>query len=78
MVLFHDAQKLAQEELDAIVGPDRMPTMDDFMKLPYVRATVKETLRCKQTVCDLPAFAYLFDRVPNWYQWCHAARLSQR
>ncbi|GAA6009287.1 hypothetical protein JCM10207_004336 [Rhodosporidiobolus poonsookiae] len=35
----------AQEELDRVVGPDRLPTFDDFEDLPYVRAVVNETLR---------------------------------
>ncbi|KAJ7490814.1 cytochrome P450 [Mycena latifolia] len=35
----------AQAELDAVVGPDRMPTFDDFDDLPYIRAIVNETLR---------------------------------
>ncbi|KAJ7487924.1 cytochrome P450 [Mycena latifolia] len=35
----------AQKELDAVVGPDRMPTFEDFDDLPYIRAIVNETLR---------------------------------
>lgn len=35
----------AQEELDRVVGPDRMPTFDDEDDLPYIRSMVKETLR---------------------------------
>ncbi|KAJ7111970.1 cytochrome P450 [Mycena epipterygia] len=35
----------AQKELDAVVGPDRMPTFEDFDDLPFVRAVVNETLR---------------------------------
>ncbi|KAJ6545012.1 cytochrome P450 [Mycena vulgaris] len=35
----------AQSELDAVVGPDRMPTFDDFDDLPFIRAIVNETLR---------------------------------
>ncbi|KAF7336984.1 Cytochrome P450 [Mycena venus] len=35
----------AQKELDAVVGPDRMPTFEDFDDLPYIRAVVNETLR---------------------------------
>lgn len=34
-----------QEELDSIVGPARLPTLDDMPRLPTVRAFVKETLR---------------------------------
>ncbi|KAJ7707448.1 cytochrome P450 [Mycena rosella] len=35
----------AQEELDSVVGPDRMPTFEDFDNLPFIRAIVNETLR---------------------------------
>lgn len=43
--LFPDVVGPAQEELDRVVGLDRMPTFDDEDKLPYIRAMVKETLR---------------------------------
>ncbi|KAF7325871.1 Cytochrome P450 [Mycena kentingensis (nom. inval.)] len=35
----------AQAELDAVVGPSRLPTFADYDSLPYVRAIVNETLR---------------------------------
>ncbi|KAJ7746276.1 cytochrome P450 [Mycena metata] len=35
----------AQKELDAVVGPDRLPTFEDFDDLPFIRAIVNETLR---------------------------------
>ena len=45
MVLNPDAQKKAQAEIDAIVGRDRLPTMEDVDKLVYVQAMLKEVLR---------------------------------
>ncbi|OBT82019.1 hypothetical protein VE02_09813 [Pseudogymnoascus sp. 03VT05] len=45
MILFPDAQKNAQEEIDRVIGSDRLPNFEDEMSLPYVRALVKETLR---------------------------------
>ena len=45
MVLYPDAQKKAQEEIDAVVGRGRLPSFDDLDKLVYIRAMVKETLR---------------------------------
>jgi len=45
MLHFPHVMKKAQAELDAIVGPDRMPEFADQDALPYVRATVNETLR---------------------------------
>ncbi|GAA5836682.1 hypothetical protein JCM11251_002697 [Rhodosporidiobolus azoricus] len=41
----HTFIKKAQEELDRVVGLDRLPTFEDFEDLPYVRAVVNETLR---------------------------------
>lgn len=35
-------QKKAQEELDRVVGLDRMPHPDDFANLPYVNAVIAE------------------------------------
>ncbi|KAF4466280.1 hypothetical protein FALBO_6862 [Fusarium albosuccineum] len=35
----------AQEELDRVVGSDRLPTFDDLPKLEFVRAIASETLR---------------------------------
>ncbi|PYH43881.1 cytochrome P450 [Aspergillus saccharolyticus JOP 1030-1] len=45
MALFPDVQRKAQAELDAVVGPARLPTLDDRDHLPYVNALVKEVFR---------------------------------
>ncbi|KAM5539417.1 hypothetical protein V8D89_006869 [Ganoderma adspersum] len=45
MALHPDEQKKAQAELDAVVGPSRLPNLNDMDKLPYVNAVIKETLR---------------------------------
>lgn len=37
--------KLAQEELDRVIGTDRLPTLADRESLPYVTAVAKEALR---------------------------------
>ncbi|KAK7745568.1 hypothetical protein SLS53_003068 [Cytospora paraplurivora] len=44
MVIFPEVAKAAQAQLDAICG-DRMPDLDDWDKLPYIRACAKESLR---------------------------------
>lgn len=36
------AQARAQNELDAIIGQDRMPHMDDVAQFPYIEAIIKE------------------------------------
>ncbi|KAH9847896.1 cytochrome P450 [Lenzites betulinus] len=45
MTLFPDVQKKAQAELDAVVGPGRLPDHSDSDRLPYLNALIKETLR---------------------------------
>ena len=45
MLLFPEAQRSAQEELDLTVGRDRLPEMADKSSLPYMSALIKEVLR---------------------------------
>ncbi|KAH6606942.1 hypothetical protein Trco_006095 [Trichoderma cornu-damae] len=53
MALYPDAQQRAQEELDEVVGPLRLPTWED--NLPYIRALIKEVHRmCPVTHFGVP------------------------
>ncbi|KAJ3552901.1 hypothetical protein NM688_g3906 [Phlebia brevispora] len=45
MTLYPEVQKKAQAEIDAVVGPDRLPTFEDMVNLPYVTALCSEVLR---------------------------------
>jgi cytochrome P450 len=45
MTLFPDVQKKAQAEIDAVIGPDRLPSFADQDSLPYIEALAKEALR---------------------------------
>ncbi|KAI0335310.1 cytochrome P450 [Cubamyces sp. BRFM 1775] len=45
MALHPDVQRKAQVELDAVVGPMRLPEFEDQRSLPYIQAIVKECLR---------------------------------
>ena len=45
MAMYPDVQKKAQAEIDAVVGRDRLPDIDDLDSLPFINAVVKETLR---------------------------------
>ena len=45
MMVNQEAQKKAQAEIDAVVGKDRLPTVDDRPLLPYLDAIFRETLR---------------------------------
>lgn len=49
MLLYPEVQRLAQAEIDRVVGKDRLPVMDDEPNLPYVRSCIKETLRWMPT-----------------------------
>ena len=47
MVNHPDVQKKVHEELDRVVGPNRLPTLEDKPNLPYFWATLKEVMRMK-------------------------------
>ena len=45
MTLFPDAQAKAHEEIDRVMGRDRLPEFDDEQDLPYLGALMKEVHR---------------------------------
>ena len=45
MLLFPEAQAKAQQEIDAVVGPNRLPTFEDRANLPYTERLVAEAFR---------------------------------
>ncbi|GAP92623.2 putative cytochrome P450 oxidoreductase [Rosellinia necatrix] len=45
MTIYPEAQERGQEEIDRIIGKDRLPTLADRENLPYIDAIVKETFR---------------------------------
>ncbi|KAF9451148.1 cytochrome P450 [Macrolepiota fuliginosa MF-IS2] len=45
MFNYPDVQRKAQEEVDSVVGPDRLPDFSDRPRLPYLSAIIKEVLR---------------------------------
>ncbi|PBK94399.1 cytochrome P450 [Armillaria gallica] len=47
MIVYPETEKRAQTEIDAVVGRDRLPSFADYEHLPYIRAMVKEVLRCR-------------------------------
>ena len=57
MVLYPQAQKKAQEELDRVIG-NRLPEFNDRPNLPYINAMVKESLRW-QLVAPLGIHSFL-------------------
>jgi hypothetical protein len=42
MVMFPEAQKLAQQEIDSLLHGERLPDFDNMTSLPYVIALVME------------------------------------
>ena len=42
MLLHPEVQEKLHEELDQVVGQDRLPTLDDHVKLRYLEAVRKE------------------------------------
>lgn len=47
---YPDFVRKAQKELDEVVGPDRLPTLDDKKNLPYIVAIVEEQFRWRSIV----------------------------
>lgn len=46
MPSYPEIQRRAQDELDRVVGRDRLPDAQDEKNLPYCRAIIKEVERC--------------------------------
>ena len=51
MALYPHVAKKAQEELDRVVGNERLPDLSDRENLPYINALMKELLRW---TCPIP------------------------
>ncbi|CAE6431728.1 unnamed protein product [Rhizoctonia solani] len=45
MTLYPEVQRKGQEEIDRVIGPDRLPAMSDQDSLPYVNAIIQEIIR---------------------------------
>ena len=45
MSLYPEVQKKAQEELDRVVGPDRLPEFGDSDDLVYIQGIILEAMR---------------------------------
>ncbi|KAH9913275.1 cytochrome P450 [Fomitopsis serialis] len=46
MMMHPDIQRRAQQEIDEVIGNERLPEYADRPQLPYVEALLKELLRC--------------------------------
>jgi hypothetical protein len=65
MMLYPEVQKRAQAELDSVIGPDRLATLDDQDNLPYITAIVKETLRWSPVAPEGMDFSNLLAHLYN-------------
>jgi hypothetical protein len=72
MALYPEVQKKAQAEIDAVVGPNRLPDFHDRPSLPYINAIVKESSRWnvvlplgKFFVTIIIAILMIFEGVPH-------------
>lgn len=45
MKLYPEVQRKAQEEIDRVIGEERLPTTEDRPNMSYLDAIVKEVLR---------------------------------
>ncbi|OCH93087.1 CyP450 monooxygenase [Obba rivulosa] len=50
MAMHPEVQRRAQNELDSVVGPDRLPDLSYRSSLPYIDAIVKESLRWQPVI----------------------------
>jgi len=51
MLLYPDCQKRAHEEIDTVIGRNRLPELSDRERLPYVESVMQETLRYLTRQC---------------------------
>lgn len=58
-MLYPETQRKAQDEIDLVVGRDRLPDFSDQPNLPYVNALCKEVLRW-QSVAPLCESVHMF------------------
>ncbi|GAW09426.1 cytochrome p450 [Lentinula edodes] len=83
MCLHPNAQTKGQEEIDRVIGKDRLPTFEDRRHLPYVEAIYREVMRLHPPVplgfphismeddsyrCAVVANIWAMNRNPNVYQ----------
>lgn len=88
LLLYPDAAKRAQQEIDNIVGSDRLPGFEDLLQMPYMDALMKEVLRWQpvtplgaphSTDTDQEYMGYRIPRgsiiMPNFYGMVHDSKV---
>lgn len=62
MAMFPDVQRRAREELDSVVGGNRLPDFSDQGSLPYLDAVLLEAFRWNPVAplgIQIPLFSFL-------------------
>ncbi|KAG0705558.1 cytochrome P450 [Suillus ampliporus] len=67
MTLYPDVQKKVQAEIDAVVGPDRLPSFADRESLPYIETLAKKVLRWNADVPIAPPHCVTEDDIHAGY-----------
>lgn len=67
MLLHPHVQSRAQEELDEVLGPDSLPSFEDFERLRYVKAILHEVLRWNTTLPAGVPHVLATDDIVNGY-----------
>jgi cytochrome P450 len=67
MAISGDVQRKAQQEIDTVVGRDRLPNYDDWPYLPYTEALLREILRWRPVAPLTAAHCTTEDDVFNGY-----------
>lgn len=65
ILVWPEVLKKAQEEVDRVVGGDRLPTLEDYPNMPYIRCCIKESIRWMPTVILGVPHAAIKD---DWYE----------
>jgi len=50
LILHPEVQKKAQEELDRVIGNDRLPMIQDRPDLPYIQSVITEVIRMRPSL----------------------------
>lgn len=66
MILHPEIQRKAQEEIDRVIGPHRIPTLSDRDHLPYLTAIQREIYRWGAIVPLGPNPGLPFDRLKTF------------
>lgn len=77
MTVYPEVQKRAQQEIDSVIGHDRLPTLADRDRLPYLRALCTEVLRWMPAAPLGELYILHFHKLPSLaHLWIVTSRYS--